>query len=96
MDNTLVAHYDLKPPNVPVFNVSGNNLVVYEEYAHIVPGAYCTADLFNPNADLFKINRNPRDLRHHAPYREVQSLTYNPSFWSGFSSLETRDPTLWS
>ncbi|KAF8972084.1 hypothetical protein BDZ97DRAFT_1783092 [Flammula alnicola] len=36
MDNFLVAHYDLKPPNVRTYDVTGNNLVIYEPYAHIV------------------------------------------------------------
>lgn len=34
-ENYLVAHYDLKPPNVRVFDVSGNTLTVYEPFAHV-------------------------------------------------------------
>ncbi|KAF9478434.1 hypothetical protein BDN70DRAFT_44592 [Pholiota conissans] len=37
MDNMLVAHYDLKPPNVRTFDVTGNNLIIYELYTHMVP-----------------------------------------------------------
>ncbi|KAF9530890.1 hypothetical protein CPB83DRAFT_849820 [Crepidotus variabilis] len=36
-DNQLVAHYDLRPPNMRYFDASGNNLVIYESYAHIAP-----------------------------------------------------------
>ncbi|KAJ3510897.1 hypothetical protein NLJ89_g4411 [Agrocybe chaxingu] len=38
MDNVLVAHYDLKNPNHRFYDVSGNNLIVYEPWAHIVSG----------------------------------------------------------
>ncbi|KAF8189644.1 hypothetical protein BJ912DRAFT_1042074 [Pholiota molesta] len=37
MDNLLVAHYDLKPPTVRTFDVSGNNLIIYEAFTHLVP-----------------------------------------------------------
>ncbi|KDR71080.1 hypothetical protein GALMADRAFT_75418 [Galerina marginata CBS 339.88] len=36
VDNGLVAHYDLKPPHVRTYDVSGNNLVIYEPFAHLV------------------------------------------------------------
>jgi len=35
MENALVAHYDLKPSNVRTYDVSGNNLIVYESFAHM-------------------------------------------------------------
>ncbi|KAH9483289.1 hypothetical protein JR316_0005395 [Psilocybe cubensis] len=38
MDNGLVAHYDLKPAHFRAYDVSGNNLIIYEPYAHIIPG----------------------------------------------------------
>jgi len=38
MENTLVAHYDLKPPNVRTYDVSGNNLIIYEAFAHMCSG----------------------------------------------------------
>ena len=38
MDNFLVAHYDLKPPNVRTFDVSGNNLIIYEAFTDMIPG----------------------------------------------------------
>ena len=37
-ENYLVAHYDLKPPNVRVFDVSGNTLTVYEPFVHVALG----------------------------------------------------------
>ncbi|PPQ98225.1 hypothetical protein CVT26_003396 [Gymnopilus dilepis] len=37
MDNALVAHYDLKPPNVRTYDVTGSNLIIYEPYSHLVP-----------------------------------------------------------
>jgi len=37
-DNHLVAHYDLKPPNVRAFDVSGNTLTMYERFAHVALG----------------------------------------------------------
>jgi hypothetical protein len=38
MDNALVAHYDLKPSNVRTYDVSGNNLIIYEAFAHMCAG----------------------------------------------------------
>jgi len=35
MDNILVAHYDLKPPDVRTFDVSGNNLTIYQHFFHL-------------------------------------------------------------
>ncbi|KAF8148823.1 hypothetical protein B0H34DRAFT_668233 [Crassisporium funariophilum] len=35
MDNFLVAHYDLKPSNVRAYDVSGNTLTIYEQFAHL-------------------------------------------------------------
>ncbi|KIM42626.1 hypothetical protein M413DRAFT_444320 [Hebeloma cylindrosporum] len=35
MDNILVAHYDLKHPNIRTYDVSGNNLIIYEAFAHM-------------------------------------------------------------
>ncbi|KAF9457396.1 hypothetical protein BDZ94DRAFT_1273304 [Collybia nuda] len=34
-DNYLVAHYDLKPPDVRAFDVTGNNLTIYEHFFHL-------------------------------------------------------------
>ncbi|KXN92570.1 hypothetical protein AN958_06538 [Leucoagaricus sp. SymC.cos] len=34
-ENYLVAHYDLKPPNVRAFDVTGNTLTIYEPFAHL-------------------------------------------------------------
>ncbi|KAJ7186207.1 hypothetical protein B0H12DRAFT_1246742 [Mycena haematopus] len=34
-ENFLVAHYDLKPPDVRAYGVSGNNLTIYEPFAHL-------------------------------------------------------------
>ncbi|THU90300.1 hypothetical protein K435DRAFT_760451 [Dendrothele bispora CBS 962.96] len=34
-DNYLVAHFDLKPPDVWVMDVSGNTLTVYETFIHL-------------------------------------------------------------
>lgn len=40
MDNHLVAHFDLKPPDVRPYdpNVSGNYLTVYEHFFHLTLG----------------------------------------------------------
>ena len=38
MDNVLVAHYDLKHPNIRTYDVSGNNLIIYEAFAHMCAG----------------------------------------------------------
>jgi hypothetical protein len=38
MDNILVAHYDLKPPDVRTFDVSGNNLTIYQHFFHLTLG----------------------------------------------------------
>jgi len=38
MDNFLVAHYDLKHPNIRVYDVSGHNLIIYEAFAHMCAG----------------------------------------------------------
>ncbi|TFK31856.1 hypothetical protein BDQ12DRAFT_659952 [Crucibulum laeve] len=35
VENYLVAHYDLKPSNVRMYDVSGNNLTIYEPFAHL-------------------------------------------------------------
>lgn len=35
MDNYLVAHYDLKPPGMRTFDVSGNNLTIYQNFFHL-------------------------------------------------------------
>ncbi|KJA16083.1 hypothetical protein HYPSUDRAFT_47720 [Hypholoma sublateritium FD-334 SS-4] len=38
MDNcSIVAHYDLKPPNVRIFDTSGNNLIIYEAFTDMIP-----------------------------------------------------------
>lgn len=34
-DSYLVAHYDLKPPELPIYDVSGNKLIIYPHFAHI-------------------------------------------------------------
>ncbi|EKM75080.1 hypothetical protein AGABI1DRAFT_116578 [Agaricus bisporus var. burnettii JB137-S8] len=34
-ENYLVAHYDLKPPNVKTLDVTGNTLTIYEPFAHL-------------------------------------------------------------
>ncbi|KAJ7062751.1 hypothetical protein C8F01DRAFT_985944 [Mycena amicta] len=34
-DNYVVAHYDLKLPNVRAYGVSGNSLTIYEGFAHL-------------------------------------------------------------
>ncbi|KAK7444004.1 hypothetical protein VKT23_015401 [Stygiomarasmius scandens] len=34
-ENYLVAHFDLKPPDVWVMDVSGNTLTVYEAFVHL-------------------------------------------------------------
>ncbi|KAF5337838.1 hypothetical protein D9611_014811 [Ephemerocybe angulata] len=34
-DSYLVAHYDLKPPEMPIYDVSGNKLIIYPHFAHI-------------------------------------------------------------
>lgn len=33
-----MAHYDLKPPNVRTFDVTGNTLMIYEPFAHLALG----------------------------------------------------------
>ncbi|PCH41781.1 hypothetical protein WOLCODRAFT_137583 [Wolfiporia cocos MD-104 SS10] len=33
--NFLVAHYNLRPPEKPVFSTSGNILTIYEAYVHL-------------------------------------------------------------
>lgn len=39
MDNcSIVAHYDLKPPNVRIFDTSGNNLIIDEAFTDMIPG----------------------------------------------------------
>jgi len=41
IDNVLVAHYDLKPPDVRTYGiVSGHNLTVYEPFAYLSPGVW--------------------------------------------------------
>ena len=45
-ENYVIAHYDLRPPNVPAYGVSGNTLTVYEAYSHIYMGelvVFCSA-----------------------------------------------------
>ncbi|KAK7001673.1 histone-fold-containing protein [Favolaschia claudopus] len=42
-DNFLVAHYDLKPVDVRAYGVSGNNLTIYEAFAHLTLGLAATA-----------------------------------------------------
>jgi hypothetical protein len=37
-ENHLVAHYALKPPDVPAFHVSGNMLTIHESYSHLAIG----------------------------------------------------------
>ncbi|RXW17866.1 hypothetical protein EST38_g7979 [Candolleomyces aberdarensis] len=34
-DSYLVAHYDLKPPEMPIYDVSGNKLIIYPHFVHI-------------------------------------------------------------
>ncbi|KIJ13894.1 hypothetical protein PAXINDRAFT_80156 [Paxillus involutus ATCC 200175] len=34
-ENYLIAHYDLRPPNVATYGVSGNTLTVYEAFSHL-------------------------------------------------------------
>jgi len=34
-ENYIIAHYDLRPPNVPAYGVSGNTLTIYEAYSHL-------------------------------------------------------------
>lgn len=52
MDNTLVAHYDLKPASVRTYDVSGNNLIIYEAYAEMIPGTYLVALYFSNPTEL--------------------------------------------
>ena len=37
-ENYIIAHYDLRPPNVPAYSVSGNTLTIYEAYSHLCMG----------------------------------------------------------
>ncbi|KAF5358768.1 hypothetical protein D9758_008570 [Tetrapyrgos nigripes] len=34
-ENYLVAHFDLKPPDVRAYDVSGNTLTVHEAFIHL-------------------------------------------------------------
>jgi hypothetical protein len=34
-ENCLVAHYDLKPPDIRAYGTSGNTLTVYEAFSHL-------------------------------------------------------------
>jgi len=34
-ENYLVAHYDLKPPDVRAYGTSGNTLTIYEAFSHL-------------------------------------------------------------
>lgn len=37
-ENYLVAHYDLNPPDTPVYDFSGNKLIIYEPFGHMIHG----------------------------------------------------------
>lgn len=37
-ENYIIAHYDLRPPNVPAYGVSGNTLTLYEAFSHLCMG----------------------------------------------------------
>lgn len=36
----IVAHYDLRPPNIAVYGVSGNTFTVHEAYSSICVGEF--------------------------------------------------------
>ena len=38
LENHLVAHYDLKPPDVRAYEVSGHTVTIYEPFVHIATG----------------------------------------------------------
>lgn len=55
VENYLVAHYDLKPPDVRAYGVSGNNLTIYESFIHLSVGEWRLAMLLvdlAPNSHL--------------------------------------------
>ncbi|KAK1233214.1 hypothetical protein PQX77_003638 [Marasmius sp. AFHP31] len=41
-ENTLVAHFNLKPPQDRVYDVSGNTLTIYEQFIHLAPEIIAT------------------------------------------------------
>lgn len=45
-DNYLVAHYDLKPADVRAYGVSGNNLTIYEPFAHLTLGEFLVSGIW--------------------------------------------------
>ncbi len=44
-----MAHYDLKPPNMRTFDVSGNTLTIYEPFAHLALGEFFFLTFLDPN-----------------------------------------------
>lgn len=48
MDNILVAHYDLEKERIPrMYEASGHNLMVFEDYAQIAIGESLSLWLFS-------------------------------------------------
>lgn len=43
--NYLVAHYNLKSPEKPAINTSGNIMTIYEPYAHLAIGKSLFIDM---------------------------------------------------
>ena len=53
MDNTLVAHYDLeKEYTERMYEASGHNLMVFEDYAQLAIGEY-TLSFFSLLVEIF-------------------------------------------
>lgn len=77
-ENYIIAHYDLRPPNVPAYGVSGNNLTIYEAYSHLCMG---TSALSRPSSNVFRVVTETNGRRYicvvddHASHRRACALT---------------------
>ncbi|KAG9309776.1 hypothetical protein JVU11DRAFT_10150 [Chiua virens] len=47
-DNKVIAHYDLRPHNVPAYSVSGNTLTIHEAYSHLYMGTFVILVTYTP------------------------------------------------
>ena len=78
MDNTLVAHYDLeKEYTERMYEASGHNLMVFEDYAQLAIGEYTLSFFFFSLKFLltqFYSHRNHCVVPHNAPHKALQSI----------------------
>ena len=46
----VVAHYNLRPPEKPAYNMSGNILTIYEPFTHLSLGMYLSGPFSPPTS----------------------------------------------